>query len=125
MEFIRKLTGRINHIHLIDSDNTCHKDDNGEDETSAHPPFGLGLLELRRDHAGAAEGGSRSARLVDHRPLLLARRLGGTETCKKYVDGCAQSTEQRPTEMRMPKELRVGMIGYGFMGRPIRMRTSD
>ena len=43
--------GRINHIHLIDSDNTCHKDDNGEDETSAHPPFGLGLLELRRDHA--------------------------------------------------------------------------
>ncbi|MEZ5355331.1 MAG: hypothetical protein R2762_22070 [Bryobacteraceae bacterium] len=40
------LDGRINHIHLIDSDNTCHKDANGEDETSAHPPFGLGVLDF-------------------------------------------------------------------------------
>ncbi|HIE70533.1 MAG TPA: sugar phosphate isomerase/epimerase, partial [Planctomycetes bacterium] len=27
--FLDKLQGRINHIHLIDSDNTCHKDANG------------------------------------------------------------------------------------------------
>jgi sugar phosphate isomerase/epimerase len=46
VEFIRALTGRINHIHLIDSDNTCHKDAAGEDETSAHPPFGLGVLDF-------------------------------------------------------------------------------
>ena len=46
IEFIRLLNGRINHIHLIDSDNTCHKDANGEDETSAHPPFGLGVLNF-------------------------------------------------------------------------------
>ncbi len=46
LEFIRLLSGRIIHIHLIDSDGTCHKDANGEDETSAHPPFGLGRLNF-------------------------------------------------------------------------------
>jgi sugar phosphate isomerase/epimerase len=46
IELIRLLSGRINHIHLIDSDNTCHKDAKGEDETSAHPPFGLGVLNF-------------------------------------------------------------------------------
>jgi sugar phosphate isomerase/epimerase len=46
IDYIRMLNGRINHIHLIDSDNTCHKDANGEDETSAHPPFGLGVLDF-------------------------------------------------------------------------------
>jgi sugar phosphate isomerase/epimerase len=46
IELIRKLSGRIFHLHLIDSDNTCHKDASGEDETSAHPPFGLGVLDF-------------------------------------------------------------------------------
>lgn len=46
IDLIRMLSGRIRHLHLIDSDNTCHKDANGEDETSAHPPFGLGILDL-------------------------------------------------------------------------------
>ena len=46
VEFIKKLNGRINHIHVIDSDNKCHKDAKGEDETSAHPPFGLGILNF-------------------------------------------------------------------------------
>ncbi|MBY0373264.1 MAG: sugar phosphate isomerase/epimerase, partial [Bryobacteraceae bacterium] len=46
IELIHKLSGRINHIHLIDSDNTCHKDASGADETSAHPPFGLGVLDF-------------------------------------------------------------------------------
>ncbi|MCC6262932.1 MAG: sugar phosphate isomerase/epimerase [Bryobacterales bacterium] len=46
LEFIRFLSGRIIHLHLIDSDGTCHKDANGEDETSAHPPFGLGHLNF-------------------------------------------------------------------------------
>jgi sugar phosphate isomerase/epimerase len=45
-ELIRKLDGKINHIHLIDSDNTCHKDAAGNDETSAHPPFGKGILNF-------------------------------------------------------------------------------
>ena len=46
VELIRMLDGRINHIHLIDSDNTCHKDASGNDETSAHPPFGAGVLNF-------------------------------------------------------------------------------
>jgi sugar phosphate isomerase/epimerase len=46
VEFIRSLSGRINHLHIIDSDNSCHKDDQGNDETSAHPPFGQGLLNF-------------------------------------------------------------------------------
>jgi sugar phosphate isomerase/epimerase len=46
LELISRLSGRINHIHLIDSDNTCHKNANGQDETSAHPPFGQGLLDF-------------------------------------------------------------------------------
>ena len=46
LEFLHLLDGRINHIHLIDSDNTCHKDANGGDETSAHPPFGLGVIDF-------------------------------------------------------------------------------
>ena len=46
LEFLRLLDGRINHIHLIDSDNTCHKDAAGADETSTHPPFGLGMLDF-------------------------------------------------------------------------------
>ena len=46
LELIERLSGRINHIHLIDSDNSCHKDANGEDETSSHPPFGEGILDF-------------------------------------------------------------------------------
>jgi sugar phosphate isomerase/epimerase len=46
VEFLHFLSGRINHIHLIDSDNTCHKDANGDDETSTHPPFGLGIIDF-------------------------------------------------------------------------------
>jgi sugar phosphate isomerase/epimerase len=46
LELIERLSGRINHIHLIDSDNTCHKDANGNDETSAHPPFGDGVIDF-------------------------------------------------------------------------------
>jgi len=48
VEFIEMLNGRINHVHLIDSDNTCHKDENGEDETSMHLPFGKGVVDFEQ-----------------------------------------------------------------------------
>lgn len=41
LELIQKLKGRINHIHLIDSDGTLH-----DDETSTHAPFGDGELNF-------------------------------------------------------------------------------
>ena len=44
LELLQKLKGKITHLHLIDSDDTCHKDASGADETSAHPPFGEGNL---------------------------------------------------------------------------------
>ncbi len=46
LELIGMLSGRINHIHLIDSDNSCHKGADGEDETSSHPPFGQGVIDF-------------------------------------------------------------------------------
>jgi sugar phosphate isomerase/epimerase len=46
LELIEKLSGRIKHLHLIDSDNSCHKDANGNDETSSHPPFGRGVVDF-------------------------------------------------------------------------------
>ncbi len=54
MELAQKLRGRINHIHLIDSDGTLH-----DDETSTHAPFGEGMInfdellpELSRNDTG-------------------------------------------------------------------------
>ena len=41
LELAQKLRGKINHIHLIDSDGTLH-----HDETSTHAPFGDGLLNF-------------------------------------------------------------------------------
>ncbi len=41
LELAQKLRGKINHIHLIDSDGTLN-----EHETSAHPPFGDGYLDF-------------------------------------------------------------------------------
>ena len=46
VEYLKKVRDFINHVHIIDSDNTCHKDANGNDETSAHPPLGNGILNF-------------------------------------------------------------------------------
>ncbi|MDE0960053.1 MAG: sugar phosphate isomerase/epimerase [Planctomycetota bacterium] len=46
LELIEMLSGRINHLHFIDSDNSCHQAADGTDETSSHPPFGLGILDF-------------------------------------------------------------------------------
>jgi sugar phosphate isomerase/epimerase len=42
-EFLKKLDGRIGHIHLIDSDGTLHGD-----ETSTHRPFGEGHVDFKK-----------------------------------------------------------------------------
>ncbi len=41
LELAQKLRGKINHIHIIDSDGTLH-----HDETSTHAPFGDGILDF-------------------------------------------------------------------------------
>jgi sugar phosphate isomerase/epimerase len=41
VQFAHMLTGKINHVHFIDSDNTLHDGD-----TSTHAPFGQGVLNF-------------------------------------------------------------------------------
>jgi len=41
VELAKKLRGKINHIHLIDSDGTLH-----DNETSTHAPFGEGKIDF-------------------------------------------------------------------------------
>jgi len=41
VELAQKLRGKINHLHLIDSDGTLHND-----ETSTHAPFGKGKIDF-------------------------------------------------------------------------------
>lgn len=41
LELAQRLCGKINHLHLIDSDGTLHGD-----ETSTHAPFGDGILDF-------------------------------------------------------------------------------
>ncbi len=88
IELIHKLAGRINHIHLIDSDNTCHKDAKGEDETSAHPPFGLGVLDFDAIIPELLKAATR----VNHDWWTIdlcfyPDAWAATEQCKKALDG--------------------------------------
>lgn len=41
LELLRRLRGKIGHVHLIDSDGTLH-----DNETSTHAPFGQGVLNF-------------------------------------------------------------------------------
>ena len=52
VELIQNLAGKINHIHLIDSDETLH----GE-ETSTHRPFGEGVLDFDKIIPAILEAG--------------------------------------------------------------------
>lgn len=54
-EFIEKLTGKIGHIHLIDSDNTLH-----DNMTSTHAPFGKGVLNFDEIMPAILESGFNS-----------------------------------------------------------------
>lgn len=86
VELISKLSGRINHIHLIDSDNTCHKDADGNDETSMHLPFGEGVVEFDPILKSlAAEDLAHDWWTIDL--CFWPDAWGATETCKRSLDG--------------------------------------
>ena len=85
VELISMLSGRINHIHLIDSDNSCHKDEHGEDETSMHLPFGDGVVDFDPIlKALAKEKLSHDWWTIDL--CFWPDAWGATEHCKKAVD---------------------------------------
>ncbi len=90
VDLLRMLNGRINHVHLIDSDNTCHKDAQGNDETSAHPPFGLGVLDFDEIMPALV----RASRLPDDFWTIdlcfWPDAWAATEQCKKFVDGLVE-----------------------------------
>lgn len=87
IELMRKLHGRINHIHLIDSDNTCHKDANGEDETSAHPPFGRGILNFDEIMPELIKAAKLPHNWWTIDLCFWPDAWAATETCKKFMDG--------------------------------------
>lgn len=86
VEFIKMLSGRINHIHLIDSDNTCHKDANGEDETSAHPPFGKGVLNFDEIVPELIKAANVSHDWWTIDLCFYPDAWAATESCKKSLD---------------------------------------
>jgi sugar phosphate isomerase/epimerase len=87
VDYIRMLHGRINHIHLIDSDNTCHKGADGSDETSAHPPFGLGLLDFDAIVPELVKASRLSHDWWTIDLCFWPDAWAATETCKKALDG--------------------------------------
>lgn len=86
VELIRKLAGRINHLHVIDSDNTCHKDAQGNDETSAHPPFGLGRLDFDAIMPELVKASRLPHDFWTIDLCFWPDAWAATETCKKAVD---------------------------------------
>jgi sugar phosphate isomerase/epimerase len=86
VEFIDKLSGRINHIHFIDSDNSCHKDKDGNDETSMHLPFGKGLVDFDAVTPKlAAEDTGHDWWTIDL--CFWPNAWEATEVCKTFMDG--------------------------------------
>ena len=86
LELIEKLSGRINHIHLIDSDNSCHKDADGNDETSMHLPFGEGVVDFA-PIVDRLYGESLSHDWWTIDLCFWPDAWGATEHCKKTMDG--------------------------------------
>ena len=89
VELIEMLSGRINHVHLIDSDNSCHKDAQGRDETSMHLPFGKGVVDFPPIlEKLAAEPVPHDWWTIDL--CFWPDAWEATEHCKKTVDGFVQ-----------------------------------
>jgi len=86
LEFLKLLDGRINHVHVIDSDNSCHKDASGADETSAHPPFGLGLLNFDELFPALLKAARLPHDWVTIDLCFWPDAWAATATCKKRAD---------------------------------------
>ncbi len=104
VEFLRFLSGRINHVHLIDSDNTCHKNDTGNDETSAHPPFGTGVVDFDAVMPALIQAYRLPHDWWTIDLCFYPDAWAATERCKKFMDGLVakygNSSPQRRRERR-------------------------
>ena len=80
VQFAHMLTGKIGHIHLIDSDDTLHDND-----TSTHAPLGTGKLNFEEIITAIKEAGYND----DWWPIDLCfwpKALDVTADNKKYLD---------------------------------------
>ena len=81
VQFAHMLTGKIGHIHLIDSDGTLH-----DNETSTHAPLGTGVLNFEAIMPAIKEAGYTDEWwTVDL--CFWAQALEVTADNKKYLDG--------------------------------------
>jgi len=80
VELAQNLRGKINHIHLIDSDGTLHND-----ETSTHAPFGEGMIDFDQLMPELAKNDmGHDWWTIDL--CFWADAWAVTEKCKKVVD---------------------------------------
>jgi sugar phosphate isomerase/epimerase len=80
VQFAHMLTGKINHVHFIDSDETLHDGD-----TSTHAPFGQGVLKFDEIIPALSEAGYND----EWWPMDLCfwpGALGATAPAKKFMD---------------------------------------
>jgi sugar phosphate isomerase/epimerase len=80
VQFAHMLTGKIGHVHFIDSDETLH-----DDETSTHAPFGQGILDFPSIIKAIEDAGYSD----DWWPIDLCfwpQALEATAPAKKYMD---------------------------------------
>ena len=80
VQFAHMLTGKIGHIHLIDSDGTLH-----DDETSTHAPLGTGMLDFDEIIPAILDAGYDD----EWWPIDLCfwpKALEATEECKIFLD---------------------------------------
>jgi len=81
VQFAHMLTGKIGHIHLIDSDGTLHGD-----ETSTHAPLGTGLLNFDEIMPAILDAGYDDEWwAVDL--CFWPKALEATAGCKTFLDG--------------------------------------
>jgi sugar phosphate isomerase/epimerase len=80
VQFAHMLTGKIGHVHFIDSDETLHDDD-----TSTHAPFGQGVLDFPSIIKAIEDAGYTD----DWWPMDLCfwpQALEATAPAKEYMD---------------------------------------
>ncbi len=87
VQFAHMLTGKIGHIHLIDSDGTLH-----DGETSTHAPLGTGVLDFDAIMPAIKDAGYED----EWWPIDLcfwAQALEVTADNKRYLDGLIKKFE--------------------------------
>jgi sugar phosphate isomerase/epimerase len=85
-ELLHALRGRINHVHLADSDDTCRKDASGHDTTSTHLPLGEGVLNFSRIMPALVKACRPGVQWWTIDLQSVPDAWAAAETCKRRID---------------------------------------